>query len=372
MFLYCVAVGGLPETRPIAPACSRCYHFGITSKENPIRQDAYAAAGVSIDAAVAAKEQIKQLAKATFNSNVLAGPGFFGGMFEMPAGYKKPVLVSSCDGVGTKLKIATAVGKHDTVGMDIVNHSVNDILTCGATPLFFLDYIAMGKLDPDLVADVVKGLSTACQEVGCALIGGETAEMPGLYHGNDYDLAGFIVGIVEKDGILNGQSIKPGDAVLGLPSTGLHTNGYSLARRVLGESASAMAIRYPTLDKSVGEALLAPHRSYLKDLKPVLGEIKGLAHITGGGFTENIPRTLPPGTAVRIDKSSWNVLPIFELIQELGNVADAEMYRVFNMGIGMTIFADPAKVTSLLAAMPEAKVIGEVIADTGKGRVVIE
>ncbi len=218
-----------------------------------------------------------------------------------PAGYKKPVLVSSCDGVGTKLKIATAVGKHDTVGMDIVNHSVNDILTCGATPLFFLDYIAMGKLDAALVADVVKGLSTACQEVGCALIGGETAEMPGLYHGNDYDLAGFIVGIVEKDGILNGQSIKPGDAVLGLPSTGLHTNGYSLARRVLGESASAMAIRYPTLDKSVGEALLAPHRSYLKDLKPVLGEIKGLAHITGGGFTENIPRTLPPGTAVRIN-----------------------------------------------------------------------
>jgi phosphoribosylformylglycinamidine cyclo-ligase len=256
--------------------------------------------------------------------------------------------------------------------MDIVNHSVNDILTCGAIPFFFLDYIAMGKLDPALVADVVKGLSMACQEVGCALIGGETAEMPGLYHGNDYDLAGFIVGIVEKDGILNGQSIKPGDAVLGLPSTGLHTNGYSLARRVLGESASAMAIRYPTMDKSVGEALLAPHRSYLKDLKPVLTEIKGLAHITGGGFTENIPRTLPPGTAVHINKSSWNVLPIFELIQELGNVADAEMYRVFNMGIGMTIFADPAKVASLLAAMPEAKVIGEVIADTGKGRVIIE
>lgn len=317
------------------------------------------------------KEQIKKLAKATFNSNVLAGPGFFGGMFEVPSGYHKPVLVSSCDGVGTKLRIATAMGKHDSVGIDIVNHSVNDILTCGATPLFFLDYIAMGKLDPALVADVVKGLSTACQEVGCALIGGETAEMPGLYHGNDYDLAGFITGIVEKDSILNGQSIRPGDMVLGLPSTGLHTNGYSLARKVLGETASAMAIHYPGIGTSVGEALLAPHRSYLKDLKPVLGEIKGLAHITGGGFIDNIPRTLPPGTSVRITKGTWPVLPIFELIQEMGNVTDAEMYRVFNMGIGMVVFADPTKVPILLRSMPEAKVIGEVIADTGEGRVII-
>ncbi|APV45413.1 phosphoribosylformylglycinamidine cyclo-ligase [Dehalogenimonas formicexedens] len=304
--------------------------------------------------------------------NVLAGPGFFGGMFEVPCGYNKPVLVSSCDGVGTKLRIASAMGKHDTVGIDIVNHSVNDILTCGATPLFFLDYIAMGKLDPVLIAEVVKGLSTACQQVGCALIGGETAEMPGLYHGNDYDLAGFIVGIVEKDDILNGQSIKPGDAVLGLPSTGLHTNGYSLARRVLGETASAMIMRYPILTGSVGEALITPHRSYLADLKPVLTEIKGLAHITGGGFTDNIPRTLPPGTAVHITKGAWEVLPIFELIQELGNVADAEMYRVFNMGIGMVIVAEPAKVPSLLKSMPEAKVIGEVTADKGLGRVTID
>ncbi|XUX01480.1 MAG: phosphoribosylformylglycinamidine cyclo-ligase [Dehalogenimonas sp.] len=337
-----------------------------------MRQDSYAAAGVSIDSAAIAKEQIKKLAKATFNSNVLAGPGFFGGMFEIPTGYSTPVLVSSCDGVGTKLRIASAMGKHDTIGIDIVNHSVNDILTCGATPLFFLDYIAMGKLDPVLVADIVKGLSTACQQVGCALIGGETAEMPGLYHGNDYDLAGFIVGIVEKDNILNGQSIKPGDAILGLPSTGLHTNGYSLARRVLGESSSAMVIRYPYLDKSVGEALLAPHRSYLGDLKPVLSEIKGLAHITGGGFTDNIPRTLPAGTSVRIKKGSWDILPIFELIQKMGNVADAEMYRVFNMGIGMVIFADPAKVPALLNAMPDARIIGEVVTDTGKGRVIIE
>ena len=355
----------------IAPTGSRCYHFGTTSKEIPITQDAYAAAGVSIDAAAVAKEQIKKLAMATFNSNVLAGPGFFGGMFEMPVGFKKPVLVSSCDGVGTKLKIATATGKHDTVGLDIVNHSVNDILTCGATPLFFLDYIAMGKLDPILVTDVVKGLSAACQEVGCALIGGETAEMPGLYHGNDYDLAGFIVGIVEKDNIVNGRSIKPGDAVLGLPSTGLHTNGYSLARKVLGETRSAMFMHYPTLDASVGETLLVPHRSYLKDLKPVLSQIKGLAHITGGGFVDNIPRALPAGTSVHITKGSWQILPIFELIQELGHVGDTEMYRIFNMGIGMVVFADPAKVPALIKAMSEAKIIGEVVADTGKGRVII-
>jgi len=303
---------------------------------------------------------------------VLAGPGFFGGMFEMPAGYKKPVLVSSCDGVGTKLKIAAAVGRHDTVGIDIVNHSINDILTCGAAPLFFLDYIAMGKLDPAVVTEIVKGLSKACQEGGCALIGGETAEMPGLYHGNDYDLAGVIVGAVEKGHLLNGRSIKPGDAVLGLPSTGLHTNGYSLARRVLGETPGAMAIRYEPLGTSVGEALLAPHRSYLKDLKPVLGAIKGLAHITGGGFIDNIPRTLPDGTSARINRGNWDVLPIFDLIRELGDIADAEMYRVFNMGIGMVIFAGPEKAPSLLAALPEAKVIGEVIADTGKGRVIIE
>jgi phosphoribosylformylglycinamidine cyclo-ligase len=341
-------------------------------RSNPIKKDAYAAAGVSIDAASAAKEKIKKLAQATFSPGVLAGPGFFGGMFELPQGFKKPVLVSSCDGVGTKLKIAAAMGKHDSVGMDIVNHSVDDILTCGAEPLFFLDYIAMGKLDPVLIADVVKGMSTACQEVGCALIGGETAEMPGLYHGKDYDLAGFIVGIVEKDGILNGLSIKPGDAVLGLPSTGLHTNGYSLARKVLGETPEAMARRYSTLDASVGEALLVPHRSYLKTLKPVLGDVKGLAHVTGGGFTDNIPRTLPPGTAVHIHKRSWEVLPIFELIRELGSVGDAEMYRVFNMGIGMVVFADPAKVALLMAAIPEARLIGEVTADSGHGRVIID
>ena len=292
-------------------------------------------------------------------------------MFELPSGYVKPVLVSSCDGVGTKLKIAGVMGRHNTVGMDIVNHSVDDILTCGAAPLFFLDYIAMGKLDVTLVTDIVKGLSTACQEVDCALIGGETAEMPGLYHGKDYDLAGFIVGIVEKDLIVNGLSIKPGDAVLGLPSSGLHTNGYSLARKVLGESLEDLSRIYPGFGRPIGEVLLEPHVSYFKMLQPVLQHVKGLAHITGGGFTDNIPRTLPPGTAVRIKTGSWAVLPIFDLIQEMGNIEQAEMYRVFNMGIGMTVFADPGKVPLLLQAMPEAKVIGEVIADTDDSRVVI-
>ncbi|AKG54302.1 phosphoribosylformylglycinamidine cyclo-ligase [Dehalogenimonas sp. WBC-2] len=355
----------------MAPLCARCYHCGITRKENSIKQDAYSAAGVSIDTAAAAKEQIKRLAQATFRPEVLGGPGFFGGMFELPSGYVKPVLVSSCDGVGTKLKIASVMGRHNTVGMDIVNHSIDDILTCGAAPLFFLDYIAMGKLDVTLVTDIVKGLSTACQEVGCALIGGETAEMPGLYHGKDYDLAGFIIGIVEKDQIVNGLSIKPGDAVLGLPSSGLHTNGYSLARKVLGESLEDLSRVYAGFDRPIGEVLLEPHVAYFKTLQPVLQHVKGLAHITGGGFTDNIPRTLPPGTAVRIKTGSWQVLPIFDLIQKIGKIEQAEMYRVFNMGIGMTVFADPAKVSQLLQAMPEAKVIGEVIADTDDSRVVI-
>ena len=335
-------------------------------KESPINKDAYAAAGVSIDTAAAAKERIGRLARATFSPGVLGGPGFFGGMFELPTGYAKPVLVSSCDGVGTKLKIAAAMGKHDTVGIDIVNHSVDDILTCGATPLFFLDYIAMGQLDQSLVADVVKGLSTACQEVGCALVGGETAEMPGLYHGKDYDLAGFIVGIVEKDKIVNGLSIQPGDTLLGLPSSGLHTNGYSLARRVLGETPEALSKTYPGFDRPIGEVLLEPHLSYFQTLRPVLDSVKGLSHITGGGFTDNIPRTLPQNVSVRIDTGNWDVPPIFDLLQQKGGIDRSEMYRVFNMGIGMTVFVAPSKVTAMLEAMPQARVIGEVTAEAGR------
>lgn len=287
-------------------------------------------------------------------------------MFELPSGYIKPVLVSSCDGVGTKLRIASAMNKHDTVGIDIVNHSVDDILTCGAAPLFFLDYIAMGKMDQAMVADIVKGLSTACQEVDCALIGGETAEMPGIYHGRDYDLAGVIVGIVEKDRVVNGLSIKPGDVALGLPSSGLHTNGYSLARRVLGETPEELAKVYPGFDRPIGDVLLEPHVSYFKTLQPVLGDVKGLAHITGGGFTDNIPRALPENVSVRLDTSAWPVPPVFRLIREQGSIDRDEMYRVFNMGIGMVVFTDPSRTADLLNAMPSAMVIGEVTAEPGR------
>jgi phosphoribosylformylglycinamidine cyclo-ligase len=274
----------------------------------------YTLAGVNIDAADAVKKEIGRLARATFRPEVLAGPGLFGGMFELQ-GFRHPVLVSSVDGVGTKLKLAVALDRYDSVGIDIVNHSVNDILTCGASPLFFLDYIAMGKLSPEKVTAIVKGMSKACQEVNCALIGGETAEMPGLYAGADFDLAGCIIGGVEKEAIIDGQNIIPGDIILGLASSGLHTNGYSLARKVLGETREALDTYSLELGLTIGEALLAPHRCYLNDLKPLLPVIKGLAHITGGGFSGNVPRILPKGVVARFDTSAWAVPPLFQLIQ---------------------------------------------------------
>jgi len=250
---------------------------------------------------------------------VLTDLGFFGGLFEFK-GFKQPVLVSSVDGVGTKLKIASALAKHDTIGIDLVNHCVNDIFTCGAEPLFFLDYVAMGKLIPQQVESIVKGLAQACREVGCALIGGETAEMPGLYGGEDYDLAGFIIGVIEKDKITMGKTIAVGDAIIGLPSSGLHTNGYSLARKIFGETSSALNTYYPELGRTVGEELLEPHRCYYHQLKPLLPLIKGIAHITGGGLIGNVPRVLPQGMAARFQSQAWTVPPIFQLIQQRGNV----------------------------------------------------
>jgi len=303
---------------------------------------------------------------------VLAGPGLFGGLFELGKGYKNPVLVSSMDGVGTKLKLAVALNSYDSVGMDIVNHSVNDILTTGAVPLFFLDYIAMGKLATDKVCDIVNGLSAACQESGCALIGGETAEMPGLYTGEDFDLAGTIVGIVEKDAIISGRDITPGDVLLGLASTGLHTNGYSLARRVLGESREDLDRFEPSLGQTVGQALMAVHRSYLRELQPLLPLVKGLVHITGGGFEGNVPRIMPEGTAARFDTSAWAVSPIFKLLQERGNIDRDEMYRVFNMGIGMVIIAAPDRAAQIVKALPEAKDIGRIIRQNGEQRVMLD
>lgn len=291
---------------------------------------------------------------------MLSGPGLFGGLFELK-GYNNPVLVSSMDGVGTKLKLAVTMDSYDSVGIDIVNHSVNDILTCGAAPIFFLDYIAMGQLLTEKVCDIVKGLSSACQEVGCALIGGETAEMPGLYVGTDFDLVGTIIGIVEKNNIINGRDIASGDIILGLPSSGLHTNGYSLARHVLGESRQSLDTFHPMLGQTLGQALLTPHRCYLKELKPLLHLVKGLAHITGGGFPGNVPRVMPANVTAHFNTSAWDIPPIFKLIQECGQITTDEMYRVFNMGIGMVIIAAPENAQELLRCLPDAKQIGNII-----------
>ncbi len=340
------------------------------AQKNSAKQT-YAGAGVDIAAATRVKKVIGRLAASTSRPGVLSGVGFFGGLFEFK-GYKNPVLVSSVDGVGTKLKIAAALDKHDTIGIDIVNHCVNDIFTSGADPLFFLDYIALGKLVPATVEAIVRGLAKACKEVNCALIGGETAEMPGIYAGDDYDLAGFIVGAVEKEKIIMGKTIKSGDAVIGLPSSGLHTNGYSLVRKIFGESRRALEKYYPKLDRSLGEALLEPHRCYYKPLKPLLPYIKGLAHITGGSFYKNIPRVLPEGVAARIDADSWTVPPLFQLIREKGDIELDEMYHVFNMGIGMAVICSPDKVKPLTKALPEAKVIGEIVKQTKEARVIID
>jgi phosphoribosylformylglycinamidine cyclo-ligase len=272
--------------------------------------------------------------------------------------------------VGTKLKIAVALNKHDTIGIDLVNHCVNDILTCGAEPLFFLDYIAAGKLVPEQVAAVARGLAQACREVGCSLIGGETAQMPGLYTGEDYDLVGFIIGAVEKEKIMLGKAIAAGDAIIGLPSSGLHTNGYSLVRKIFG--VDQLGERYPELGRTLGEELLEPHRCYYRPLRPLLPLLKGMAHITGGGLVDNVPRVLPQGLAAKFDSRAWTTPAIFQLIQQKGNVDHSEMYRVFNMGIGMTLICSPDNVDQLTKALPEAKVIGEVVKQVGKTRVIIE
>ncbi len=332
-------------------------------------KNTYAAAGVNIDIAAKAKELIGKQARSTHRPEVLSGFGFFGGLFEFQ-GYKQPVLVSSVDGVGTKLKIASALDKHNTIGIDLVNHCVNDILTCGAEPLFFLDYIAMGKLVPEQVEAIAQGLAQACREVGCALIGGETAEMPGLYAGEDYDLVGFIIGVVEKEKIIMGKTTVAGDTIIGLPSSGLHTNGYSLVRKIFG--VDQLEKYFPELRRTLGEELLEPHRCYYNQLKPLLSLVKGMAHITGGGLIDNVPRVLPQGLAALFSSQTWTIPPIFQLIQQRGNVDQQEMYRVFNMGIGMVLICSPDNANKLVKALPDAKLIGEVVEQVGKARVVIE
>jgi phosphoribosylformylglycinamidine cyclo-ligase len=304
----------------------------------------YSDAGVSIDNANLAVAKIREYAKSTFNSRTLTEIGSFGGMFSAAfPEMEEPILVASADGVGTKVKVAFMANVHNTVGQDLVNHCVNDILVQGARPLFFLDYFATGVVVPDVTASVVEGMAIACKENGCVLLGGETAEMPSMYADGEYDLAGFIVGIVDKKNVIDGKSIKTGDCLLALPSNGLHTNGYSLARKLLFEIGNYnVDTKLDELDGTLKDVLLKPHRSYLKPLESLIGtgKIKGLAHITGGGLIENIPRILPDNVSVEIKRGTWEELPIFGIMQKLGNVEDSEMFRAFNMGVGMVIVCD--------------------------------
>jgi phosphoribosylformylglycinamidine cyclo-ligase len=315
----------------------------------------YESSGVSIDAGSETVRRIRSLARSTFTSGVLSEIGSFGGLFDLSgARLREPVLVASADGVGTKLKVAFLANRHDTIGADLVNHCVNDILVQGAAPLFFLDYLATGRLSPSVAEQVVSGMAHACRENGCALLGGETAEMPGFYADGEYDLAGFIVGAVERTRVIDGRSIVPGDVLIGLPSTGLHTNGYSLARRIIFDALGLTTDSVlPGLGVTVADALLATHRSYLSVLRPILDRqlAKGVAHITGGGITENLPRILPSGTRAEIRRGAWDVPPLFTLLQRAGAVTEDEMYRAFNMGIGMIVACTERDVDAVLATL---------------------
>jgi len=338
-----------------------------------MKKTSYKEAGVDISTADYAKSLIKKRVRETFNTNVLVDVGLFGGILSINElkSYKHPALVLSMDGVGTKTMIASMVNKWDTVGIDIVNHSINDILVQGAKPLYFLDYIASDKLSPEIVEQIVKGLSIACKKLGIVLIGGETAQMPSVYSKNEYDIVGCIGGVVEKSEIINGSKIKDGDVVIGLASSGLHTNGYSLARYILFEKNKLKAGDYrKELNETIGSALLEPHREYASVILPLLNkiEIKGMAHITGGGFYDNIPRIIPQGLGVEIYKNSWQVLPIFSLIKKLGSIDDKEMHHVFNMGIGLAIIVDrkvSEKVLALLKKDVNSYIIGRVVKGNG-------
>jgi phosphoribosylformylglycinamidine cyclo-ligase len=319
----------------------------------------YGSAGVDLDASNAAKTRIRKLVESTFTSGVIGGFGGFGGMFRFPPGLEKPVLVSSADGVGTKVKVAIEANRHDTIGRDLVNHCVNDILVQGALPLFFLDYVAFGKLVPAVAEAVVAGVASGCRENSCALIGGETAEMPGLYTPPDYDLAGFIVGYVEEKRILGPQRVRPDDVLIGLPSAGLHTNGYSLARKIVTDRLKLRVNDpFPGGGGTVADVLLAEHRSYLNALKPVLDRIHAMAHITGGGLVENLDRALPQTLDAVIDVSSWGTPNVFRVLMEAGAVEPAEMYRTFNMGVGMVVICGPSDAKAVLSAAQRAGVVG--------------
>jgi len=332
----------------------------------------YRQSGVDIDAGNEAVRRIKRLAQGTYTAGVLSGVGSFGGLFALDQSVRDPVLVSSADGVGTKLKLAFMTGVHDTIGADLVNHCVNDILVQGARPLFFLDYLATGRLSPDVAEQIVSGVARACRENGCALLGGETAEMPGFYADGEYDVAGFIVGVVSRTEIIDGREIIRGDRLIALPSSGLHTNGYSLARRIVFDDLRLTPESViPELGETAAAALLRTHRSYLPVIAPLLagGRIKGMAHITGGGITENVPRALPAGLDFTVDRQSWTVPPVFAWLQGAGRVSDTEMFRAFNMGVGLVIVAAAAHadglLTSLRSAGEPAWIFGEVISAGG-------
>ncbi len=331
----------------------------------------YADAGVDTQSAERAKQRIKYLAQKTFTRSVLGEIGGFGGLFKLDiTRYQQPVLVSSADGVGTKLKVAFELGIHHTVGADLVNHCVNDIAVQGATPLFFLDYLASGKLDGNVAEKIVSGIADACHANGCALIGGETAQMPGFYADGEYDLAGFIVGVVDRDKLITGAGIKPGDVLIGLPSTGLHTNGYSLARKLFFERAGYKAEQYVNaLKEKAGAALMKTHKSYLSIIKKLTaGEfVTGMAHITGGGITENLPRILPKNINACVELGSWPVLPIFEHLRELGNVAPDEMLRTFNQGIGLIAVVPADKFIRVKSMLERSNEKFYVIGRTSKG-----
>jgi len=330
----------------------------------------YKASGVDIDAGNETVRRIRGLARSTFTSGVLSEIGSFGGLFRLqPGQYRDPVLVASTDGVGTKLKVAFLAQRHDTIGRDLVNHCVNDILVQGAEPLFFLDYLATGQLRPAVAESIVGGIAGACRDSGCALLGGETAEMPGFYRDGEYDVAGFIVGAVDRPQLITGRTIAVGDVLVGVPSSGLHTNGYSLARRVVFDRLRLDVDSYvPELSRTVGDALLEPHRSYLPIVKPILegGRIKGMAHITGGGITDNLPRVLPHGTAAVVDTSAWEVPPIFTWLQRGGDIPRDDMLRTFNMGIGLIAVTGRNHAEALIDEMAarggrDARVIGEIV-----------
>jgi phosphoribosylformylglycinamidine cyclo-ligase len=337
------------------------------SKPSPVT---YADAGVNIDRANRTKQRIKYLAHKTFNKSVLSEIGGFGGLFSIPLKYKDPVLVSSVDGVGTKLKIAFEMKVHHTVGGDLVNHCVNDIAVQGAAPMFFMDYLATGKLEPEIAEKIVEGIAEACKHNGCALIGGETAEMPGFYPEGEYDLAGFIVGAVDREKIVDGKNVQIGDVILGLPSNGLHTNGYSLARKLLFEIAKYTPETYVNEIKGkVGNELMRPHKSYWPVLRKLIdGEcVSAMAHVTGGGITENLPRVLPRGTGAVIELGSWPVQPIFEHMQNLGNVPQEEMLRTFNMGLGMLLVVPNKKFKKTQTLLERASEKGYTVGRIVKG-----